>query len=688
MRILNKVLEKTKICIIAEKYDVAAHYAKALGCNKKDTYFEGDKYVIVWTNGHICTLYEPEDYNEKFKTWKMEDLPILPNGFWIKVRPGKKQLLNSIKRIIERPDITAVCIATDSAREGNLIGEYTLRAIENKKFVYRAMINAPNEKEIKAGIKNMKEDSYYKNMTLAAQARNEIDWLIGTNLSRAYSIIYRKKYYVGRCKTVILNLLCKREDEINSFNQSLSYGVISKFIKDNCEYAGRLNYTVKTEGEARRIIQGICNKQGKIDEINREIKSVEPYGLYNLNDLIRAVNRRYGYAADKIYDIAQKLYEKHKLISYARTDSRYIKKSMINDVNLILNCLDIDKFRNKKSDINNIEKFIKRCINDEQVTEHTAIIPLAVESLGEKYKLLNTDEKNVYDTIVESFLNSFLENYEYESIVFLTKVENYTFITRQNKVINYGWREKRNKDNNIIDVSLGECVYVDDSIIEKKLSKPKERYNDDTLFAVLENPAKFVEDDKLKKILKESGIGTNATRALLLKDLITNGYVIRDEKYILPTLPGMDLIKDIKTDRLLEPFFTAVIEQNLQQIQEGKLDKDQLIKEIMKFLEDHISDLKSIVVHYKENEVIGKCPFCKKGSIVRAKGKGYGCNNLRHTGCGFYVSNEILGTYINEIQIKNLIEKKQTDVLKFKGSKGEFSARIILDGKETKFKRV
>lgn len=688
MNILNNFLEKTKMCIIAEKYDVAAYYAKILDCSKKDTYFEGDKYVIVWTNGHICTLYDPEDYDEKFKTWKIEDLPIFPNGFWIKVRPGKKQILNSIKEIIERQDITAVCIATDSAREGNLIGEYTLMAIENKKKVYRAMINALNEKEIKAGIKNMKEDSYYKNMTLAAQARNEIDWLIGTNLSRAYSIVYGEKYYVGRCKTVILNLLSKREDEINSFKSSLSYGVITKFKNNNCEYAGRLQYTVKTENEAKQIVKDIYNKPGKIDEINREIKSVEPDGLYNLNDLIRAVNRRYGYAADKVYDIAQKLYEEHKLISYARTDSRYIKESMINDVKVILNCIDIDKFMDKKGGINNIERFIKRCVNDEKVVEHTAIIPLAVDSVQEKYKLLNTEEKNVYDTIVESFLNNFKENYEYESITLLTKVEGYLFITRQNKILKYGWRENTSKDSNIVDVSLGECVYVDDSIIEKRLSKPKERYNDDTLFAVLENPAKFVEDNKLKKILKESGIGTNATRALLLKDLIVNGYVIRDEKYILPTTSGMDLIKDIKTDRLLEPFFTAVIEQNLQQVQEGKMDKDQLIKEIMNFLEDHINALKNEVVPCKRSGSIGKCPFCKKGNIVKANDKGYGCTNLKHTGCRFYISSEILGTYIDEIQVKNLIKNKQTDVLRFNGPKGEFSARIILHGKETKFKKA
>lgn len=683
----NFIKKKNKLCVIAEKYSAAADYAKVFKCNKKDNYFEGENYVIVWTNGHVCTLYNPEDYNEKFKVWKMEDLPIAPNGFWVKVRPGKGKVINLIKEIIERQDITAVCVATDSAREGNLIGEYTLMAIENKKKVYRAMISALNEKEIKLGFKNMREDKEYKSMTLAAEARDEIDWLIGTNLSRAYSVLYNKKYYVGRCKTVILNLLCKREEEINAFKESLSYGIVASFANDEHEYAGRLNYTIETELEAKKIINVISNSSGEVIDISREVKSIEPDQLYNLNDLIRAANRRFGYTADEVYNLSQELYEKHKLISYARTDCRYIKSSMITDMNLILNCINVDKFNSKKNSINDIKRFVKRCVDDEKVVEHTAIIPLAIDSFDEKYKLLNLKEKNVYDIILENFINNFLENYEYESIVFSTQVKNYTFVTRQIKIISYGWNDDNNQGKSIVDVSIGERVNVKDSIIEKKLSRPKDRYTDNTLFEILENPGKFVEDTKLKKILKESGIGTNATRALLLNDLMANGYVTRDKKYIIPTIDGLELIQDIKTDKLLEPMFTAVIEQQLQQIQDGKLEKDEVVKNIIKFLENHIEELKSNINPNTKNNVIGKCPVCKNGKIVRAGDKGYGCTNLKSIGCRFYISKEILGAYIDENQVKKLIENKQTDMLNFKGKKGDFSARIIIDGNKTKFKK-
>lgn len=686
MNFQNVFNSKGKICVIAEKYIVAEEYAKVFSCYKKENYFEGDKYVIVWTNGHICTLYQPEDYDNKYKAWKTDDLPIIPNGFWIKVRPGKNQILESIQKIVERKDVTAVCIATDAGREGNLIGEYTLMAIKNNKKVYRVMINALNDKEIKSGFKNMKEEKEYKNMTLAAQARDEIDWLIGTNLSRAYSIIFDEKYYVGRCKTVILNFICKRENEINSFKSTLSYGVVALFKNNDNEYAGRLNYDLKTESEAKMITNQISKAQGKIENITRLQKSVEPDPLMNLNDLIRAVNRRFGYTADEVYYLAQKLYEDHKMISYSRTDSRYVKSSMVDDIKLILNCINIDKFKDKKNSINGIERFIKKCVNDDKVTDHTAIIPLVVDKFIEKYSSLNTKEKNIYDIIVENFINNFLPNYEYESIEISTRVNEYSFVTKLNKVIKYGWRGS-DVQNNVLEVKQGDSAEVINSIIEKKLSKPKERYTDNTLFEVLENPAKFVEDNNLKKILRESGIGTNATRALLLQDLITDGYVVRDKKHIIPTLPGMNLVQAVKTDKLLEPFFTAFIEQQLMMIQNGVADKDDIIKEIIKFIDDHIKELKNLVVPEKKKAVIGKCPLCIKGNIVPAGDKGYGCTNLKSIGCRFYISKQILGTYIDENQVKKLIERKQTDVMSFNGSNGQFNARLILDGNKTKFKR-
>lgn len=694
MKFLNKIkgkLSLKKIVVIAEKYSVAAEYATVMKCEKKDGYFEGEKYIIVWTDGHLCTLYSPEDYDSKYKKWRMEDLPIVPNGFWVKVRKSKGTKVEIIKKLIAREDVSGVCIGTDSAREGNLIAEYVLMLINNQKPVYRIMINALNAKEITLGFKEMKPADEYKTLSLAAKARDEIDWLIGVNLSRAYSVVYDKKYYVGRCKTVILSILCKRENEINKFESKIYYTISAAFQGEGYKYSGNLiSDVIINKASAEKIISEISNNSGKVSKIDREIKSIEPSKLFNLNDLIIAVNRRYGYAAEEIYYIAQKLYEEYRLISYARTDSRYVKTSMLDEIKVTLNCMKFGDFNTDICDIKDISKFVNRCVDDTKVIEHSAIIPIVNNNIEEVYGKLSDVEKNVYCEIVNNFIANFKDNYEYQSISIETLVGQYSFITKTQKVINPGWKSDKSKnDNNQELIKENDEVKVFDVKYERRLTKGPERYTDCTLFELLENPGRFVCDKRLKSVIKENGIGTNATRALILKDLIENGYVIRDKKCVMPTIDGQELISVIKTEKLTEPFFTAEIEDKLQQIQEGKLNKDDVVKETIMFIEDHISELK---IEYskddrKVNKVIGLCPFCKKGKVVKAGNKGYGCTELKNTGCRFYISNNILGTLIDQEQVYKLISSGQTDPLDFNGKKEKFTARIVLNGKSTKFKK-
>lgn len=691
MGLFKNIFNKNKTCIIAEKYSVALEYSRAFNCDRGDNCFQNSNYIIVWTDGHLCTLYNPEDYNDKYKVWKLEDLPIDPNGFWVKVRQGKQKRLKEIKEIINKKDITKVCIATDSAREGNLIGEYLLMVIENKKPVYRAMINSYGKEEIIKGIKEMKLANVpeVKNMTLAAQARDEIDWLIGTNLSRAYSLIYKRKYYVGRCKSVILNLLCKKEDEINSAEQKIYYTMSSEFITSEGEkYKGLLQMEITSEVMAKKIKNEVEKVKGEITKIVKDVKTVPPAQLLNLNDLIIVCSDRFDYTSKETYDISQKLYEEYKLISYARTDSRYIKKSMLQDVKDTLESLNSKKVERIK-DKNNINLFETRCVNDEKVIEHSAIIPLKIEKekLEKIYSELQEKEKNVYDLIVDNFVCNFLEDYVYESYSVETTVNAHKFITHIQRPITIGWRVEQSCDNN--NMNLKETIQVSSSKIniEKKLSSLPERYTTATLFGILADPARFVKDKVYKDILKEQGIGTNATRALLIEDLIKNEYIIREERFIIPTVDGLDIIRDIKTDNLKNPYFTAEIEKKLQDVQEGTLNKDIVINEVRNFIKSHIDELKKDYVE-PELKLIGICPKCKSGKIVKAGDKGYGCTNLKALGCRFYISKEILGASIDQEQVKKLINNNKTDIMQFKGKDGLFTARIILDKQSnTKFSR-
>lgn len=678
-----------RLLVIAEKYSVASDYAIALDCRKRgDGCFYNDKYIIVWTDGHICTLYLPEDYDCKYKVWNMEQLPIIPNGFYLKIRQGKESRLKLIKLRLQSEDVTAVCVATDSAREGNLIGEYTLRVAENNKKVYRAMINTSNKEEIRKGFKNIRAADVYENMTSAAEARNEIDWLLGINLSRAYSLLYKKKMYIGRCSTVILSILCKKEKQILSTERKFYYIVSSSFKGDNIEYTGFLEEKIDSQIEAEKVRTAVKGKCGKISGMETSIIRVPPAQLFNLNDLLRAANRRFGYTSEDTYKIAQALYEEHKLITYARTDSRYIKKSDIDEAKMILNCIKNEKMECVGCDINNINTFIKRCVNDEKVIEHGAIRPLNKDNINEKVNKLSREEKNVYELIVENFLANFCEDYIYNSTSIETIVNGYKFKTHLKKVIQAGWKGVEESELNL-SINKGNKVESIDVQVRKVLSQLPERYTDDTLMSVLENPGRFVESKKLKAILKENGIGTNATRALLLKELLDHEYIIREGKHIRPTVEGEELITKLKTDKLKEPFFTAEIEEKLQLIQAGNMNKDVLIKEIREFICDHINELKKeYIVKESKEKVIGRCPLCRNGAIVEtANHKGYGCTNLKNTGCRFYISKEILGAKLDSNQIKKLITNGKTDSMVFVGKQGTFNARIKLEGGKTKFER-
>lgn len=684
---------KGKICVIAEKYDVARQYAEALGCERVNGVFENNKYVIVWTNGHVATLYDPEDYDGKYKKWRMEDLPILPNGFWVKLRENKGQILNQIKKNIEREDITAVCIATDSAREGNLIGEYLLMAIENKKPTYRVMISAPNRKDIIDGFKNIEPSEKYANLTLAAQARDEVDWIIGYNFSRAYSIMHKEKFYIGRCKTVILSILCKREEEIINSKQSIYYTISGEFLGNREKYSGNLQEEVLSAPEAEWF-KNFIGKEGRIKKITKQKKTVPPPKLFNMNDLLRAANRRFGYSSEETYYIAQNLYEKYKLISYARTDSNYVKKSMMPEIKMTLKWIKGEKNHTENYGIKYISSFIDRCVDDSKVAEHSAIIPLYIpnEELNKVLENLPLTEKNVYELIKENFINNFLEDYIYETQNIETEVEGHIFKTNIFIPQVSGWKGNKilqDHPNNEIRMQEGDLVSCKDIKVEKKLTSLPSRYTDDTLLEILGNPGKFVEDKKLKCILKENGIGTDATRALLIKDLLNNEYIIRDKKYIVVTPMGQRLIEAIKNKKLKQPFFTAEIEDELQKIQEGEKNKDVLIKEVMKFVSEEIEALKSNYYSEDERRVIGICPRCHTGKVMEnSDGKGYGCTNVK-IGCRFYVSKHILGVTLDKAQISKLIVNRETDSFLFLGKDSSFNAKLTLDkDNNTKFRRI
>lgn len=700
MKLLDKLKKavgsKGKALVLSEKPAQAMDYANVLLKDKRisEGYIEGDKYIITWTIGHLCTLYYPEDYKEEYKTWRYEDLPIIPNGFWIKVRneSNRKAQVKIIKELINREDVTSICIGTDAGREGQLLADYVLMLLENKKPVFRLWVDALTEKDIRKGFNELKPADFYEDLSEAAKARDEVDWLMGYNFSRLFSLLDKETHSVGRCSAAVLNIIVERENLIQKFQVKDYYQLQGEFISKGVRYSGVSSEQYKTLTEAESLLKKLKSGQGSITEVSKYLKEVEPPELINLADLQVNCFNRYGYEIEDTYNLAQLLYEK-KFITYPRTDCRRVKGTQAEEFKDIINMLSSNFSETDKVDKENL-KITKRIVDDAAITDHTAIIPVLKENFKETYSELNDEEKNVYKEVVLSFIGVFLDSYKYESYKVITEIEDIKFISNEKNTVNLGWKaifNSKDKESDVKKLLEGDAAVVEDIIVLSKSTRPPKRLSSAELLMILENPTRLVLIKELKDVIKTKGIGTSATRTNIINDLIKNGYVLKDKGLLVPTQKGIKLITLLGDSKIKNVDLTADIEFKLQQIQEGKFKKDQLVKEIIDLISDSIKQHESNFAEKEESKtskVYGVCPLCNKGKVVKAGDKGYGCTDLKTSGCRFFVASKILGVVINETEIKNLANKKSTSILEFKGPKGNFKARVIWKDGKTKFQYV
>lgn len=662
--------------VLAEKPSVAMDYSKALDCNiKKDGYFEGNNFIVSWAFGHLFSLKEPQEYDESLKEWNLETLPIVPDQFSFKLIPSGAKQFKILKELINRPDVEKIYNGGDPGREGELIQRYILAAARNKKPVFRLWIPSLTPEEIKKGFKNVKPSSNYDNLYYSAAARNEIDWLIGLNYTRAYTKKKGKNVTltIGRCQTPILNMIVERDLQFENFVPEPYYEIKAQFQDYIGKFIREDNTTkIVNREEAEKINGIITNKTGIIKSILKEIKSKPHPQLFNLTNLQKAMDRKYGFSAQKTLDLAQSLYEKHKILSYPRTASRYLSENMANVLPERLEKLNFGFFSGhiNKIDLNNL-KITKRFVDSSKLTDHHAIIPTEYVT-EEIYSNLSNDEKKVFDEVVITFISCFYSDYKYENTIIITEVEKYLFRTSGNKELEKGWTEildmedDEEKEENVItaDLSEGQSEKIINSEIENKKTKPLPRYTVATLLAQLE----------------KNNIGTEATRAKLLENLSDREYVKRDKKSLISSQLGRDLINCIETELLKSVELTADLENKLEGIANGKVTKASIIKDVVADLTKNIQALKESngEMVEKHNTVVGKCPKCK-ANVLSYK-SGYGCENFKEQKCDFFLKNKISGQNISEKQVIKLLDKGSTDVIKsFKNKEGkEFDAAIIL----------
>lgn len=659
-----------KVLVIAEKPSVARDIAKVLKCSKKgDGYLYSEEYVVSWAIGHLVTLCEPEDYDEKYKKWKVENLPIIPENIKTKAISKTKQQLKVLKKLMTDKEINYLICATDSGREGELIFRYIYNLLKCKKPFKRLWISSMTDTAIKEGFANLKEGNEYDNLYLSAKCRSEADWLVGINASRAFTLKYNILLSIGRVQTPTLSIIVNRQKEINEFVPKDYWELEADFVNYKGIWTDLKNKDTKIFKKeiAENILKAVTGFDGIVKSIENEEKKVPPPLLYDLTELQRECNKKFSFSANKTLSIAQDLYEKRKMITYPRTDSRYLSTDMTGKIsNVLVKLKNTQEYIKYAEYVLNLEKLPinKRIIDNSKISDHHAIIPTDINI---NVKLLSDDEYKVYDIIARRFLSVFYPYYIYNVTTIVTDIKENSFVTKGNTIKQLGFMELNKnddkKDDILPNVSVNEAVKNNKVSLIQKKTKPPALYNEASLLSAMENAGRFVEDEELKEKLKESGLGTPATRAAIIERLINVGYITRKGKSLIPTDKGMKLIEVVPAE-LKSPETTGKWEKGLSSVAKGKMNEDkfmQSIKRYVNYLVDTSINTQNKVIFdnefktnkkYKNNikklNVLGKCPECKTGDIVE-NSRSYYCTNWRQ-GCKFSIWKNCLEIYGKSIQ--------------------------------------
>ena len=538
-----------KKLIVAEKPSVGKDIARVLGVkNKGEGYLYGEDYVVTWALGHLVSLCEPGEVNPQWQKWNMNDLPMLPETIPLKALPATMDQYKTVAKLLTSPKIDSVICATDSAREGELIFRYIYQLCGCTKPVERLWISSMTDAAIRKGFEELKPASCYDALYESARCRSVADWLVGMNASRAYSLRYNAHLSIGRVQTPTLNLIVKRDLEIENFVPQDYWEIRANFG----DYEGlwvnpETRETRAPSQELANQVKSECKKgtPATVAESEAEIKRMPPPQLFDLTTLQREANRKYGYSADKTLKLAQALYERHKLLTYPRTDSRYLSDDMQPKIRATLQKLPEPYAAYISAPEMNLSMHTKRFYDNSKISDHHAIVP--TEKLP-KLESLSVDEKNIYDMVARRLIAAHYPAYEYEAARILTQVGAHTFKSTGSAPVKEGWRalyrgEKAEKGEVLLPkLRPGEARTVEKISSKACKTKPPQPHNDASILKMMENAGRDIEDEALREQMKDSGLGTPATRAAIIERLIQVGYARRSGKSLVSTEKGRKLI--------------------------------------------------------------------------------------------------------------------------------------------------
>ncbi|WP_202077469.1 DNA topoisomerase III [Caldalkalibacillus salinus] len=635
-----------KTLVLAEKPSVGRDIARVLQCTKKlNGYFEGQQYIVTWALGHLVTLAGPESYGEKYKSWKLEDLPMLFPTLKLEVIKQSSKQFHTVKKLMHRKDVSQIVIATDAGREGELVARWIIEKANVKKQLKRLWISSVTDKAIKDGFKNLKNGHAYDNLYASAVARSEADWYVGLNATRALTCKHNAQLSCGRVQTPTLAIIAKREEEIRHFKPQTYYGLkasLNKGLHLHWQSEGGQHKTFN-KTTADELLQKVKDeKTAKVIDLKQTHKKSYAPQLYDLTELQRDANKFFGFSAKETLSIMQKLYEQHKVLTYPRTDSRYLSSDIMPTLKDRIKACRVGPYTNIAAKALKMPlKLSKHYVDDRKVTDHHAIIPTEQAVLLQD---LNQKERKIYDLVIKRFLSVLFPPFEYEQTTVQTAIAGETFVAKGKVVRAKGWKEVTEhqdhddeqtddvQDQQLPQLTKGDTLNVVSVTQTKGETKPPAPFNEATLLSAMENPVKYMsgEDRAAKDTLgKTGGLGTVATRADIIEKLFSSFAIEQRGKGIHLTPKGKQLL-ELVPEELKSPALTADWEQKLERISKGQLPKDNFLQEMKAYAKSVVQEIKNSEKTYKHHNLTGsRCPDCGKFmlEVKNKKGKMLVCQD-------------------------------------------------------------
>ena len=620
-----------KSLVLAEKPSVGRELARVLGCKRGgEGYLEGDRYVVTWALGHLVTLADPDVYEKKWEKWDMADLPMLPPNMKLVVIGQTARQYKVVQSLMKRGDISELIIATDAGREGELVARWIMAKAGWKKPTKRLWISSQTDKAIKEGFAKLRPASEYDNLFRSAQARSEADWIVGLNVTRALTCRHNAQLSAGRVQTPTLALIVDREKEIRNFVPREYYGVRLKAGGFSATYRDKNNNARSFDRSVMEKIASACEKgECVLTQVRKMKRQTPPPAAYDLTELQRDANKKYAYSAKETLNLMQSLYEQHKLLTYPRTDSRYISDDVVPTLPDRIKAVMVDSYKPFAQEImRNRPLKTKYLVNNAKVTDHHAIIP--TEESPDLWKL-SGPERNIYDLVVRRFLAVLMPPYEYEEVELTLNCAGHNFTAKGKIVLNQGWKavydrnfsfeEEEDDSQSLPDVKQGQRLKVSSVQVTIGKTPPPPRYTEATLLTAMEHPQTQVQDKEQRKILEETGgLGTPATRADIIEKLFSAFYIERRGKELVPTSKGMQLVELAPKD-LRSATLTAKWEDRLSRIAKGQERDFKFIEEMRAYAGKLVNDVKLSEAKYThDNQTRKACPECGK-FLLLVKGK-------------------------------------------------------------------